>query len=330
MIKRILAGVVLVIMQMAVFATPARAMDPPDSEPSVNYVKVNTYLIEEGDQLIYGEYNIPYGTIPDDPAEDTFVFRLMDGTTEIAQIRPFCMMDNGYNKGVFAFYFPASNNITWDVAYTIRISKNPAYFTTANSTDYTMPLTAYTWATEQETNQLQLAVNLLAEAQRLTTEYSSDGYTFTEDSAGGTVLSSPTGETYFRGAIYGVQAMAPDLFLVQVLGYNTADTSWTTDYGDNMTDKFAGTFVGDNTTAVAEEFGLSTGSLMGMIFTLPVVVGFVIVSFLKYRRGEPGFIASALVLAMSTLMGWFPIALFASIYQAFGIYLAWVIMGRNS
>lgn len=311
------------------WAIPVNAEDAPDSDPSVSNIHANTYLIEDGDVLIYGDLEIPYAVPPDTPADDAFIIRLIDtdNTTELAAIRPFVFFDNGYNKNMFAFY---SDNITWGEAYIIRISQNPAVFTaSANSTDYVMPLSAYTESTDHETNQIELAINIIAAANRLEQYYTD--YTLLEASAGGTVLSSPTGETYFRGTIYGIQAMAPTLFLVQRANLDMTPRAWTTEQFDTYRDRFEGSFIGASANATATQFGMDRADVvMALVFAMPVSVGAIVVASIKWRRTEPGVIFACVVLITCALMGWVPMALFAVVFQVLGVYIAWVWFGSRS
>ena len=116
------------VFGMALVPIFALATSNPDSTPTISNIKANRYLIESGDVLIYGEYDIPYASLPDESAADTYIFRLLDidGSTELGAVAPFPLFDNGYNEGVFGFYFSASDNLTWGEAYTVRISQNPA------------------------------------------------------------------------------------------------------------------------------------------------------------------------------------------------------------
>lgn len=305
-------------------ASPALAISNPDSPPIISNVKINKSLIETGDMVIYGDYDIPYASIPSVDASDTFIFRLIDtdNTTELGAIVPYVMIDYGYNKGVFGFYFSAADAPTWGQSYIIRISQNPTYFPSPISTDYVMATTAYTTKTSQEDNQTEMAINIINAAQRMQSNYPT--YTFLEDSAGGTVLSSPTGETYFRGTIYGIQAMAPSLFLVQVLSQSTEDRAWTTNQSDTYEERFDSTWVGTSVNATANQFGITPQMAMGMGFILPLCLGAIVVSSMRFRRTEPGFMASFLFMFMGELMGWFPTAIFGVVLQAMSIYIAYL------
>jgi len=320
---RVLAVVALAVWPL-VFSTIAQAIDDPDSDPSVSNIKGNVYLIEEDDLLIYGEYDIPYGDLPNVAADDAFIFRLIDtdNVTQLGAVLPFALFDSGYNIGAFGFYFSAADNISPGEAYTIRISQNPAHFTTPTSVDYVIPLSAYTSETTQEANQTELAVNIISAAQRIEDDHA--GFDLLESSAGGTVLSDPTGETYFRGVIYGIQSMAPELFLVQVLDITTTDRTWTTAQFDTYQARFAGTWVGEGTDNTSSQFGVTAPTLMGFLFAMPLCIGGVILSSIKYKKAEPGFIAAAVFLILASLMGWMPTAIFATVYQIMAVYLAYI------
>ena len=322
---RILAVIICFASPLWAFGV-VLAISAPDSTPSVSNFHVNTNLLATGDILIYCDYDLPYGTPPDVFANQSFIFKLIstDNVTELGAIRPFVYFDNGYNEGEFGFYFNnmTTANITWGEPYIIRIAQNPAHFASPTSIDYVLPVNAYTTENTTAGNQLELSINILAAANRLGQVYTT--YTLTEDSAGGTVLGSPDGETYFRGAIYGIQAMAPDLFMVQVLEYDTTYRTWTTAYSDNLTDRFETTWVGATENATATQFGVTKQTAMGFI-PLTLSLGVIIVSTMKWRKAEPGLIATAVILIGALLMGWLAPAIFASLFQLMGIYIAYLI-----
>ena len=317
------AGLLACLAALSVLSTlPAlAAIAEPTDTPTVSNIKVNQWLIEEGDILIYGDYNIPQTSPPIIGADEAYVFMLLDGTTLLGSGTPFTKMDNGYNKGVFSFYFAADNDLTWGQAYTIRISQNPSQFETPDTWDYVLAESSYTSEDTQEGNQVQLTTNIIAAAQRLESFHTD--YTFLDATSGGTVLSAPTGETYFRGAIYGIQAMAPDLFLVQTMEIYTS-RDWTKEQFDTYEERFSEGWVGTSENATGEQFGVTPSSVMGILFIVPLSVGAIIVSSIRFRRADPGLITASLFVLMGGLMGWVAAAIFASIYQAMAIYLAYV------
>lgn len=302
-------------------ALQAYAVDPPDTTPSVSDIAANVYLLEEDDVLIYGLYNLPYASVPTDSADQAYVFRLMDGDDQLGVVAPFVYFDNGYNEGVFAFYFSASDNLTIETVYTIRLSQSPAYFDDPQSYDSSMPMTAWTDKTDQDDNQAELTLHILNLATTLATEHDA---TLTESSVGGTVLSDPAGETYFRGAIYGIQAMAPDLFLVQSLTWDTSDREWATTEYDSYTSRFTGTFIGEAVDETETAFGIDGQTLMTLLFLLPIVIGACLLSQWKWRKLEPGYMVGSLALILTALMGWVELALFATIFQMFVLYIGYL------
>lgn len=319
-------------------ATPVLAVDQPDSAPSVSEVHGNFYLLEENDVLIYGLYDFPYGTIPDDDAGDAYVIRLLDtdNATLLGSYLPFPYFDSGYNEGVFALYFSATDNLTVDQAYIIRISQNPAFFDDPQSFDFVMQLTAWTDAATQDDNRAELTLNIIEIARELEDAHDE---TLIESSVGGTVLSDPTGETYFRQAIYGIQAMAPDLFLVQTLTWDTDARDWdiigddgsvTTQF-DEYTGRFTGTFIETATENISGTLGLGdtdgtggTSTLMTLLYAIPIIIGTAIVSNIKWRKTDPALIVAPVVLILVALMGWINAALFATIFQIMAIYIGYL------
>lgn len=323
LIIRIIRSLGVAIILFLCLADIILAIDDPDSTPTIFNIKANRNLLEDGDILIYGEDNIPYGDdYPDEAASSTYIIRLMDGEDTIGTIMPTSYFENGYNEGCFSFYFYESDNVTWGEQYDIRISQNPAYFDESQYWNYEMPLSAYTTYEEAEDNQTELTINIISIAQRL--EATHPLYTLLEDSPGGTVLSSPAGETYFRQAIYGIQAMAPELFLVQILDTDTASREWTKGQFESYEDRFSENWTGEEVEASAGQFGLTGPAIMAFIFALPVSIGSIIVSFKKFKKGEPGFVIVFVIITMAALMGWFPTAIYATMYQLMAIYLAYV------
>lgn len=323
-----IAILLMVFIFPAVLPLSALAVDPPSSTPSVSNIHGYGYLIESGDVLIYGDYNIPYITLPDVPANLTYIFRLLDsGGNEMGAVVPFAYFNYGYDSGAFGFYFADGGGVTFGGDYTIRISQNPVYFATPQDYDYVIPSSAWTTSVTHEDNQTELAVAVISTAERLGAEYSTANITISllESGLTGTVLSSPLGETYFRGVIYGIQVMAPSLFMYQIIPY---DTSGDRVYGENLSatykERYTGTWVETDVEETGIQFGMTGTAITALLFAFPVCLGFIIVSAKKFHKTEPGFLVSALVVLMVYMMGWMPAAIFATIYQLCGIYVAYV------
>ncbi len=301
------------------------ATSQPDDTPTMTNIHVNRNLLVTGDTLIYADYNLPYASLPTESAGDTYVFRILAANgTEVGAVTPYAgsTFNRGYNEGVFGIYF--ESGITWGAAYTIRLSESPAYFASPTYWNIEVPAESWTALTDQDDNQSELTDNIISAAERLEGNY--ENTTLVEAGPDGPVLSSPTGENYFRGAISGIQYMAPGAFWMSAV--SDADLTphvWTTTQFDTYAQRFNGTWVGNDTARTAEQTGLTDQSVMALFFACPVCVGSVILSSVKYKKTEPGFLVACLVIIATTLMGWFPTAITASLLQLCSIYISYVI-----
>lgn len=321
-----LAILLAIIILPLVFCSQPTYADTadPDTNPTLRYVHVNRNLYETGDMAFYGLYDIPYATLPTTPSNETFIFRLMDtdGITELGQVTPFSYFDTGYNEGIVCLYFSATDDLDWGSGYIIRLSENPSKFDTPESYDYIVSLDCYSTFTTQSDNQGEMADKIIEIARLLENYHDS---TLLSESGALTILSADDGESYFRGAISGLQALAPDLFLVQSIGIDLTSRTWTTAQFDTYEHRFDDTWVGDAQEATADQFGISQTMVMGMIIILPICLGLIIFSSMKFKRSEPGLLACTVILMMGVTMGWMPKAVFASIFQVMGIYTAYIV-----
>lgn len=325
---KVLAVITILALSVALplVAMPekAYATDDPDADPTIDNVRAFRYLMESGDVVIFGEYNIPHGTIPDEPASSTYMIVLLDDSgNQLGFTTPYSFFDYGYNLGAWSMYFSATDNLTWSGNYTIRIAQSPAYFTTPEVYDYEMAASAWTTSTTQDDNRTELAVAVITTAEHLESQYT--GYTLLESGITGTVLYAPTGENYFRNVIYGIQAMAPSLFLYQMMPYDTDVKTYSTNMSDNYTGRFTGTFIETEVEETATQFGFTPTAIMALCFSSPVCLAFIFVSAKKFHKIEPGLLIACLIVMMTYMMGWMPPAVFATIYQIMGIYLGYVI-----
>jgi hypothetical protein len=298
------------------------AITDPTSPPSVSDVFVNRSLISDNDTCIYGRYLIPYTAIPDVNADETYTIRLIDtdNTTQKGAVKPFSYFNKGYNYGVFGLYF--TSNITWDTQYIIRISQNPAHFTSPVSYDYVMPSTAYSTETTQDANQVEMAGNILILANYLEQQYTA--YTLIEGGPAGSILAAPQGETYFRGAIPGIQFMAPSLYLLSVTELDYTSTNWTSTQANTYEQRNQATWVGASENATATQFGLTRQTVLGIVLIIPLCLGAVLISTVKYKKSLVGLLCVSIFVIMGYDMGWLAAAIFATVHQMMAIYTAYV------
>ena len=316
-----LIGLLVAVLMVVLNAVPVLAIGEPDTDPTVSNLHINRNLIEDGDVLVYGDYYIPYGTVPAESATDTYLVRVFEDATELGSVPIYAMFDHGFNHGVFGVYL--ETGFTWASTHSIRVAQSPAYFASPDVWSFEIPTGAYTAMLTQDSNQTELAINIISAATRMQ-EYFEDE-TFIESGPDRTVLSSPTGENYFRGAIPGIQFMAPSLFYFQAVAEDVEPHAWTTAQFDIYAARFDGTWVGDDATRTADQFGANVPNIMAMIFILPICLGAVILTSVKWKKVEPGYNIASMAIIMGGMMGWFPTALMATYLQCCAIYLSFVI-----
>ncbi len=310
----ILRITMLLIVMLLLCVTPVLA-DPalPDSTPVFSHIYINRSLIEANDFLIYAEYDIPYAVLPTDNASLNYIFELIDddGVTKLGTALPYPEpgFDNGYNEGVTSFYFPAITAPTWGDNYTLRVVTNPSKFTTITAYDTAIG-SAYSLllATDVDGNQMEVADNL---RNTIITDLEIVyGYDLLASQDTGIKLTL-SGESYFRNVIPELQVMAPDLFYVQGIEYDTSERTWGTSLSDFYQARLAGVdgIVGtadDNwimasLTGVADWLNAPYILIVGIIF-VAVCVWLIRASIQRFGTAVPGYAGSLLVVSCGGML----------------------------
>lgn len=265
------AGVAGILLLCFTAAVPVNAdQADPDSTPTVEDINVYRNLLETGDRLYLIYANTPYATTPDVNFPHAFVWRLFDtdNTTELGSTVGYAYGDaDGYGYNVFSMYFAASDNLTWEENYILRLSGNPSVFDVPPYYDYPVSISDYTTLTDSDDNQDALAVRILELAHQLDIRWGLDtDYSLLLETEAGTVLSI-YGESFFRGAIYGVQALAPNAFRLVVGDLDATDRTWDTEYAENLTEQYAGTWIEPAKTGGGTMFGVGY-DLMSIILSM--------------------------------------------------------------
>jgi hypothetical protein len=291
-----------------VWADPA---DPDSQDIPLFYV--NRSLIEAGDFLLVCQYDLAYAALPTDTADVNYTFRLIDvdGITELGQALPYPYFHKGYDEGVVSFYFTAAETtalLTWGTNYTVRISQNPAKFTTPTDYDFVVDSGAYTLLTDMDDNQLQLAERLNTIAGHLENFWS---ITLTEEQDPGTVFDS-NGEAYFRNAIIGCQAMAPLIFFVQSVDADTSTRVWGSSLSDTYKLRLAGVDGIYNTAddnwiyklslkPAADALNIPVVLFVGLICLVACVFA-IYKSNKNWQTPMPGYVASLMVVLCAGML----------------------------
>lgn len=321
------AAIVLAVILFVATPHLIYATDAPDSIDIVRKY-VNRNLLETGDAFFYFQYDIPYTVLPDEDIDDAMIFRLIDtdGTTELGVDLAYVYQNGGWGQGVAGFYFAADDAPTWGSVYTLRVSGNPVVYATPPAQDFTFDFADYTTSTDQDTNQEEVADNILVMAADLATEWSLD---LIESGDTGPILSS-IGEIYFRSAISGLQGMAPDIFLIQIDAPDFDGETWGTNQSSSYANRWGGTWVGVGINAVAGLFNLEPLTFSGFI-TLAISIGIVILGVAYTGSVLPGFMSVVPVELCGGLMGWLSMSVVGIVTLFCALYVAWYwFFGRAS
>ena len=238
--RRLILGFIMAVMATLLTAVPVFAISDP-ATLEISSVYVYRHLQETDDQLYLIEYNIYYGATwpgdyPTETATEAFLVRLMDGSTELASTAPYAYYHNGYDNGVAAIYFAASEAPAWQGSYTAQIIGNPVLSWVADP-----PASNYgtfdNWSTSttQSATSIELGNRILYYANELELLW---GVDLIESAGGAFKLSEAYGENYFPNVVEDLRVICPDIFSIGVQQpaytdpeYGEGDYSTTLDSG---------------------------------------------------------------------------------------------------
>ena len=291
-------------------------------------VSVFHHVIEEDDFVLIFHYNIHYdASQPDESANKLFTFRLLDtnGIDHLGAVVPYAYYNSGYDQGCGAFYFSAEDAPAWEQAYVVRISGNPEYFSSPPLVSRTLILSDYSQLETQGENQAVLGNYIIEIGRDLETNWSAE-LLFVGDT--GTMLN-PTGESYFKGAITGLQAMAPQIFPIRTTSPQYEETEWTEAQGEAYRTRFLDTWFGEALQSLGNLFHVPWNFVSGMFIIVAVIVMAV---FCQWQYGNVKAVAPAAVCLLlgGTVSGWWSPAILA-IINIFvgGLFLGYVWMFRH-
>jgi len=315
-------------------ASPVYADTPnPDSDPAIESFNVYRNMLETGDWLLVIYANIPYGTLPDTPVTQTFVWRMIDvdGVTELGNTVGYAYDDDGYGYNVYSMYWSAAEvaalGMVWNTAYTVRLSGNPVVFDTPPTYNYFLAIGDYSTLTVTSEVQNELAAGILTIAGELNTHwgYPAFGISLLEETESGTVLSI-YGEAFFRGAIFGVQNLVPGAFSTIIRDLNVVDRTWTDNYTSNLTTMWAGTWIETAQEAGKVLFGTDY-DLLSVIMVLVMSIGVVIGNIMLTGDHWNGLTDAAFLSVIFARLGMYDFAFLLLIAALCWIYISAKVWG---
>jgi hypothetical protein len=276
----------------------------PDSTPTVISKKFYRDLLETGDRLIVVYANIPYATPPDDPVTSTFVWELWntDNVTYYGSTVGYAFVASGYNHNVYSMYFPAADAVPWTPAssHILRGRGNPIQFATPPVYDFLVTTSEYTALAGSSNVSAELASDILVIAAALDSEWGLTDSLISDDETGQTL--STLGQAFFRGAIYGIQSLAPSLFPLAVNDITITDRTWTDTYATSLNTQYAGTWVDTAKTAGGLLFGVDY-DLLSLMMLLIMCVGVLAANIMVSNDQWVGLVDVAFVLVIAARMG---------------------------
>jgi hypothetical protein len=321
-------GLAVALLVTGLFPTSAWADEAAPTNLQFESVKVFHNVIEEDDFVLIFHYNIHYdASQPDEPANKVFTFRLLDtdGATYLGAIVPYAYFNSGYDQGCGAFYFTVDDAPDWEGAYVVKITGNPEYFSSPPVASRTLVTSDYSQLESQEENQTLLGNYVLDIAKDLEINWST---TLTYISDLGELLNT-AGESYFRGAITGLQSMAPQIFLIQTSSPTYEETPWTSAKGEEYKARFEETSIGHFVQDIGDFFHVPWNVITGMA----IVAGmFAVAIFCQWRYGniKPTPVAGNCFMLGGTVLGWWSPAIMAIISLFIGgLFLGYVWIFRH-
>ncbi len=268
------------LMMLFFISYAAFAIDPPDNTPTIINKWVWRHVLETDDMLIIIYENTPYDTAPEDISySEAFVWQLQDyfffgmDRYEHGEAVGYNYNDNGYGYNVIDFYFPASDDMNWNEIYYIKLTGTPYAFD--EPPEYAFQLTSadYSLLTEPDEIEKDIESKILWLANELDNKWGlTADYSLLEQSELGTILSI-YGESFFRGALYGLQAYAPDIFRLVIGNIDSSmltDRTWTDAYSENLTTQYPGSNI-DTGMQAGNDFLDVDYNLFGMLLTLGLI-----------------------------------------------------------
>lgn len=209
---KILLAVLIAFVWLLISAIPCFALTPDPDVIQINSVWVYESTAEDHDQIYLIDYTLNYTVSPTETVTEAFLFRLMNGGTELQACAPYNMVtngDDGWGRGLVAMYFTAAEAPTWAGAYTAIVTGNPLLTWTADPlTDST---SAFNWRTYPfPGSQNMIASKLLTIAGSLESAWGGT-LDLIQVSDAKTILTSD-GENYFLNVIPNLRDVAPGMF----------------------------------------------------------------------------------------------------------------------
>lgn len=307
MIKKIIGATLVAAIATLLIVLPVLAIATPDTTATIDAVSVYRSCLETNDQLYIIEYNIPYATPPSELVSEAYFFRLMNGTTELKSNTAYAYNDSGYNEGIAAIYFTATevsdNGMTWQGSYTVVIAGNPTLTWTGGNTPYEIS-TPTVWNDPMGDT---LADDIRTLAQSLSSDWGLAAATdlFTTDA--GTVFLSSQGADYFGTSIPNLMNMQPDIFSASAVGVDFYERDNPLTYATSINYTYwAGTWVGNALDPTATALGISGAFVYALFWGVVTIALLMLIAIAGIRDYEILLLLGGVMTVFGALLHFIP------------------------
>lgn len=241
--RRLFSGILLGLLLLVVGVVPVLAIGNPDSV-TIGDAYVFRNVTETGDQLFFCRYDVSYGSVPDEDADDTWQMALYDSGGGLIATRPL----NYYQHNIISIYLDAGDAIAWGGAHKIRIQGMPSVF--GNLTEGLNQRTRTLGPSDYYENDY-LAGIMITQAEILEADWVITLLTATDK------LNS-TGKTFFLLAVPGLGDMVPEIFEIVTHTPDVDYVSYNDTYASGLS-AHAGDRLSGAMTDISSLWGVSSG-----------------------------------------------------------------------
>ena len=326
MARKVTSALLIALSALIMLTIPVLAITNPTTV-DITRTHATQNVLTTGDILFMAEYQVSYGTVPNETVDTAFIFQLVDtdGTTELGRVLAFPYVTSGYGRGIVSFYFAVAPGTE---QYIIRIIGNPALFSPPyQSADFTMPASTYTVTSNITTtdiaNQVRIYANDLEPTYRTPL-----GSSLLSSATATSITLSAVGEIYFTNSIPNLRNMSPELFDVEeYVPVATVDT-YNTTQADAYETRFVGTWVANSTTAAASLLATDMQVAMGFIIVVICALWAFIATGVE-GKVSGGYLPMVSTLLCGTVLGFASMAVTSVMVFIAALYIGMILIFKG-
>lgn len=267
----------LAVLGILVFVAPVlAAVSHPDTFEIQEVVAYENYHLDDA-QLYIITYLIDYDTLPNEDADELFIFQLLDEDNDpITSRNPYAYHDRGYGQGVVALYVELGDAPDWEGDVTVRIIGDPIVDWEGGLPNTVASNSSITWETGTTTEIQELvSAKVLELATDLEAAWDVDMVTTTD----GVATLTDIGATYFLNVIPYLAEEAPSTVGEYVFNPNwpNEDRDINVTYSEQLETGIEDTIF--DLSGPARSFGVSRGSSTAALYYLFVAAFFILLTY---------------------------------------------------